>query len=408
MPLTSSEFDNHALWASVDELEASFNDTAKILSDQDNAKVMQMLPLVVSELRALKEIPSWRFTNSTMLDQLENQADTLTSHITAAKDAEEGEPAQTQFSTLVEQGIDQINTQLNTAPRPITGARDGKGLVTALREMGELHQSRATGLKAELDALNSAIESRKEQLTELENQIESAGTSVTEHVTRLDAAITKVTDEFIDQVTDWKKTFDEQTQASTSAANEARSEDEESARMQREALEAKATETLEKLDELHTEARGVVGATAERTTASDFEGYAASQETAAKWWAIFAVLLGAGAVGMIVFLVARSDESSELLTVLKALGSLGLLGIMAFAARQVTFHRSEAKDARQISLSLKAMGPFVATLPEDQQQAIRRRIALHIFGRPFGRDGQPIPSEEIQRDDTAEAPEKRA
>lgn len=76
-----------------------------------------------------------------------------------------------------------------------------------------------------------------------------------------------------------------------------------------------------------------------------------------------------------------------------------LLGVMTFAARQVSYHKAEAKDARQISLSVKALGPFISELPEEEQRKIRVEVAHHMFERPFSSSGHSsfLPRRDVPR-----------
>lgn len=167
MPLTIAEFDNHSLWPALDSLDSSIQDLGE-LANEDGSEYWEMIPFVVADLRALREVPSWRFADSTILDNIQAQVNALASYVNAAREAEDTSAASTQLRPQLIQGIDQINAYLNSAPRPVTGPRDGKGLVVATRQVHEMYESRAADLKKRLEALDKLIEERQQQLSKVE------------------------------------------------------------------------------------------------------------------------------------------------------------------------------------------------------------------------------------------------
>lgn len=71
----------------------------------------------------------------------------------------------------------------------------------------------------------------------------------------------------------------------------------------------------------------------------------------------------------------------------------------AYLARESAKHRQQQYEHLQTSLDLKAISPFVASLPEDEQHKIKILIASKIFaGRDFsktGADSYPINIQEL-------------
>ena len=71
----------------------------------------------------------------------------------------------------------------------------------------------------------------------------------------------------------------------------------------------------------------------------------------------------------------------------------------AYLARESTKHREQQYNHLQTSLDLKAINPYIASLPEEQQHKIKADIADRIFAsRDFssvGKDPYPINMNEM-------------
>lgn len=375
MPLTPSQIESHALWVAVDRVETAMAQ-AESLAGESSDSMLKMVPLVVADLRSIQDIPSWRFAGTAVLDNLNSQVSALASQIETAAAADDKASGAATLNANLISTLDQISAQLNSVPRPIAGARDGKGITTAAREISEMNRGELNALRAQVDELTTDIGAQGTRRDELDASLATLSTAIDAEKTRIGVTAAELESQFEEKSSEWEELAEAKRVEDSEAAKGVRDEDHE-----------KAVALLGYLNEIHTQAQGLISATAERTTAQDFENYADDQQKQANNWSVGAVLLGATAVGLILVLVTMSHESSSLLTALKALGSLGLLGIMTFAARQVSYHKAEAKDARQISLSVKALGPFISELPEEQQQKIRADVARHMFERPFSRSG---------------------
>lgn len=377
MPLTPSQVENHVLWAKLDELDAAVGH-ASSLAGESSDLMLAMVPLVVSDCRALLDIPSWRFTNTTILDNLNSQISALVSQIETAAAAEDKASSSATLNVNLINSLDQIAAQLNTAPRPIAGARDGKGITIAAREISDLHRAEVARLREHIEGLEGALNEQEARHERLKSEVVDLETQIETERARATTLATVFESEFSNKSDEWDKEATAERERLSTIADASRTADHQ-----------KASAIIVEIKDIHEQAKGLISATAERTTAQDFENYADEQQGLANRWSIGTVILGAAAVGLILLLVSKSHESSSLLIALKALGSLGLLGVMTFAARQVSYHKSEAKDARQISLSVKALGPFISELPEAEQRKIRVEVAQHVFERPFSSSGRP-------------------
>lgn len=155
-----------------------------------------------------------------------------------------------------------------------------------------------------------------------------------------------------------------------------------------EALRAKANvieelyeTTLAELEEKKEQMDEVLGQTANRVMAQDYDYSAADEKKAANW-----LRLGSLAcMGIIVYIVCYSFydsthsgfdwESSIFRTVLVFILSIPA----AYLSRESTKHREQQYNYHHTALDLKAITPYIASLPEADQNRIKISIAERIF-----------------------------
>ncbi|WP_063545611.1 hypothetical protein [Pseudomonas putida] len=145
----------------------------------------------------------------------------------------------------------------------------------------------------------------------------------------------------------------------------------------------------------------VTGQAAARMIAGDYEGSAASEKEAADY-------LRLGALACMLLIVAilgwalyeTTGAIFEWDRFLSKISLVFLLGVpAAYLARESAKHREQQYQHLQTSLDMKAISPFLASMPDEEQHKLKAIIATRIFGgRDFskvGNDPYPINTHEI-------------
>lgn len=165
---------------------------------------------------------------------------------------------------------------------------------------------------------------------------------------------------------------------------------------------AEAYETAKSdIDEKTSHINRVTGQAAARMIAGDYEGSAADEKKAAdllRYWALGCMLLIVGVLGWAVF--ESTSTTFEWEKFLSKISLVFLLGVpAAYLARESAKHREQQYHHLQTSLDMKAISPFLASLPEEEQHKLKALIATRIFGgRDFskvGNDPYPINTHEV-------------
>lgn len=161
-------------------------------------------------------------------------------------------------------------------------------------------------------------------------------------------------------------------------------------------LDQKVQEALSKIDEAYretlnqvtvkkAEVDSILGHVSGRAIAGDFEKSAAAEKAAAEWlrYASLACMgLIVGILGFSFWETIQQDFQWQ-----KALFRVILAFLLsapaAYLARESAKHRTQQYLHLQTSLDLKAISPYLASLPEDVQHRIKGEVASKLFG---GRD----------------------
>ncbi|MCS4282030.1 hypothetical protein M2396_000295 [Pseudomonas sp. BIGb0278] len=147
-----------------------------------------------------------------------------------------------------------------------------------------------------------------------------------------------------------------------------------------------------------TEIDGILGHVSGRAIAGDYEKSAAEEKKMAdrlRFWSLVCMAVIAGC--LVYTLVGHSTDWQQSLFRISLTFLLSVPA--AYLARESAKHREQQYQHLQTSLDLKALSPFVASLPDEEQHKIKIAIASKIFaGRDFskvGADPFPINTQEI-------------
>lgn len=147
------------------------------------------------------------------------------------------------------------------------------------------------------------------------------------------------------------------------------------------AIEGLYKATLTELEEKKEQMDEVLGHTANRVMANDYDSSAVSEKKSADWLRYGSL----GCMAIIVFIVCYSFydsthsgfnwESSIFRTILVFILSIPA----AYLSRESTKHREQQYNYHHTALDLKAITPYIASLPEADQNRIKISIAERIF-----------------------------
>lgn len=177
-------------------------------------------------------------------------------------------------------------------------------------------------------------------------------------------------------------------------------------------LEATANEEIEKISTTYAEALNeidvkkteidrILGHVSGRAVAGDYEKSATEEKNKADWLRIGSLLcmaLIAVSLGYSFWETIGTEFNWQ-----KSLFRITLTFLLsvpaAYLARESAKHREQQYQHLQTSLDLKAISPFLASLPEEEQHKIKIAIASKLFaGRDFSKtsaDPFPLNTQEI-------------
>lgn len=173
-----------------------------------------------------------------------------------------------------------------------------------------------------------------------------------------------------------------------------------------ETSESQSQKSLEDIERMKDEAEALLGAMAQRSTATDYSQWAEQQRKSAKWWSWTAVTLFILAAGVFVestfhfFTSPQATTGDENLwgDLLSKLGMTGVVLAGAFyAAREAGQHRKEERNAKARELVLTTMDPFMANINQDVRELIRTEAAQSIFVLPNEKESRSEKNSTLDR-----------
>lgn len=404
----------------------------------DDYRSHELWSSVTETLEALSEVPADEFTDDlthlrALLTEIDGHADQPHAALTAI------------HLTTVKNAVDGIGSALPDSPATIfspppnnrNGASPFVQLAqyvrswpatgsTSLRGLG----TRAEQIELAFNALNERIDERLSEIeTQSSEQAESIAVALDEHKaalaeqqTQFAELVDKKTSELQDELAPLREAASEadsiieQQKTRLDTALSSHQEKFSSAQDDRTEKwtslladnEAKLQEHLTAMREHEEQSRKVLSAVGVNATATDYGAYANAQKEAANRWRIGAVIaLSIAAVAFLVVagapLFGFGGNSEWWEVVLQKLGApVGAAAVGYVLIRESGQHRKEERSARQVQLTLTALEPFIANLPEKQKERIRVETARRIFAEQ--RDGSQA-ADAVAPEDEAEAKE---
>lgn len=167
---------------------------------------------------------------------------------------------------------------------------------------------------------------------------------------------------------------------------------------------AKIAEDAEvRSNEIDTQINEILGQNASKILLIDYANTAAAEGKSAdllRRWSLVCMAL----TGVILCLALYESLNSELdwkQAIFKVFTAIALSVPAAYLARESAKHRSQEHINRRISLDLRAITPYIATLKSEEQNKIKSEVASRIFGMQenggASSDNYPINFQELAK-----------
>lgn len=166
-------------------------------------------------------------------------------------------------------------------------------------------------------------------------------------------------------------------------------------------VQAKYDETLDELQSKNDQINSILGHASGRIIAGDYEGSAASEKVTANWlrWASLGCMALIAAVLGYSFWETTTAEFQWQKSLFRVVLAFLLSAPAAYLARESNKHRMQQYQHHQTSLDLKAIAPYLASLPDEVQHKIKSEVAAKLFaGRELshlGSDSYPVNTHEL-------------
>ncbi|MER1972675.1 MAG: hypothetical protein ABS880_02815 [Psychrobacter alimentarius] len=160
-------------------------------------------------------------------------------------------------------------------------------------------------------------------------------------------------------------------------------------------------EQLQTINDKNSELDTLLGNAAGRVIVSEYALSAEQERKAANWLRICSLVCMILIVAIAGYSFWESiHQSFDLSNSLLRLALVFLLSVpAAYLARESTKHRQQQYTHLQTSLDLKAINPYIASLPDEEQHRIKAEIAQRIFApkdfQSISNESYPINSQEV-------------
>ncbi|MTV26081.1 hypothetical protein FTX61_11775 [Nitriliruptoraceae bacterium ZYF776] len=274
-----------------------------------------------------------------------------------------------------------VTAAAETFKRSLAGRlRPVNEAVAALR--AELDEVREAEVKA-ADAVESRLVNVDEQVAERLAAVEAKVARVDEQLKESEQTIASQKGRLDESIARYEKQFSEaQAERSTNFKTlltdaESRLEEAE------ERLTERAEGVMATLAEHRAESEKMVTLIATSGTVDAYGKEAAAQMKQADFWrwaaTVLSIVAGVVAVWSVTLAAAGDIEGAQVVS--RVATAVILFGVAGYAATQSSQHRRREERARRLELELTAFTPFIASLPDEKQQAAREALVEKLFGQ---------------------------
>lgn len=355
MSLWETQFKDHALWRTIEQARATMN-AIQTPEDRADREALSYAGMVLELLEKRREDSDAREISSSMLAATNDAAANFAVHLAHLQ---AGQYAWSQVTPTTDALIHSLGMW---PPMKIAHYMSGLNAAVESFERRTLEAADRVELRAgEVEGDIAALAARQDELD----------ATVTAERQRITEAVAEFTADSREAVSDWMAEQQDELTARTHAWDEALA-----------AARADATKHNAVMADYEAKSRKVLEAVGVNSTATDFGSYANDQRKAAdSWRRLAALVFGLAGAWFIYSSLPSFTHGTELWE--SSLARLGVTAAVAavgvYAARESAQHRRQERQAKQVQLVLTALEPFIANLPEDEQNEIRAESARAIF-----------------------------
>lgn len=180
--------------------------------------------------------------------------------------------------------------------------------------------------------------------------------------------------EAVNEISDLRNSIDQLKYNISSLHEDALTESKKAAQVSEDAAEYS--------QEVHSQINELLGQTASKVLLVDYAHTADAEKTSAnimRRWALICMALAGGVLCFALYESLKSELDWRQ-AIFKTLAAIALSVPAAYLARESAKHRNQEHINRKISLDLRAIDPYIATLPSEERNSIKSEIASRIFG----------------------------
>ncbi|MDB6136927.1 MAG: hypothetical protein JWM59_5170 [Verrucomicrobiales bacterium] len=377
MAVLQEDLDAYGLWTLCHDVQGLIE---KALENVDRAEfhALHRLSEAVAAVADLRNVPAWRFPDSSSAQGLDTQLQSVKTPLQALIENPEAS-----IKDEIEAHLVQISIHLLNCPAPAVSRQYAAELSELTEKYKEgvgnaIDRARQASTDAEdelqkvVEAKNKAIATLTDQLDDLKASIASEKADVSAQAARLDTALTTNNTAFTTKMTDWQNTWDEGLKDAKKLVDQ-------------QLLESagRAEAHVDRLKDLEKQSRKLLEATARNSISTEYGTHAQQQNRAATIWSVCAVVLAVTGLAALFVMVNGISELTAPEAIWKSSVSALTLAIATYMGREASGHRKDARDAKRTQLDLNALEPFLANMDEDTAHDLREQFAKQIFSRPL-------------------------
>ena len=358
MTLWSDRFRSHPLWGEVDRARATINALSIDPSDIASMEALVYVGAVIELLERRRDESDPLEVTPTMLAAVHTQASNWNQSLDQVA-------AEASVLSGVVGQTDGIVDSLASWP-PLKPAKYLSGIQSSIDSFATKSSTALAVVAGEVESLSSQLEALQAIEDKLSAAVEAERQRISEAIAAFSADSTSAVTAALENQ---EKAFQERLDAWSEADLEHRDT---------------ANASLDMLAKHEESARKTVHATTAWTVATDYGKYARNKSVSAWLCDISAAIEGAAGVGAILWHLFTMDPQADAnigLSLTRLAASLGALGVAALLGRRGAQHHREARAAKRTDLALRKVGPFIADLPEDEQQLIVEEFTDRVFIR---------------------------
>ncbi|MBD8059015.1 hypothetical protein IC607_08545 [Cellulomonas sp. JH27-2] len=355
MQLWDARFRDHELWRVVEQARSTMNAVA-LPDGQPERDMLDYAGMVLELLERRREDTDGREVSPSMLVATQSAASNFATTLGYVQ------TGQYTWQQVVP-AVDDVVTALGQWP-PLKLSRYMSGISAAADSFQQRVLNAADAVEVRAEEIRSSLET----IASKQAEVEAAVTNEKQRITEAIATFTSTGNEAIRE---WTQEHDDAINERAAVWDAALA-----------AAQNEADEHRERMSQYEDKSRKVLEAVGVNSTATDFGQYAKEQGEAADTWRQIAALVFVVAGG---WFIASSfpwftDGADLWESAVARLGvTAAVAGVGAYAARESSQHRKEARRAKLVQLVLTALEPFLANLPAEMQDEIRAEAARSIF-----------------------------